>query len=64
MTEALLNIQGLHRSFGGVHAVNDVSFQVSSGLIKAGHRTERCGQDHPVQPDRRHDPSGSRRSQT
>ena len=35
MTESLLNIRGLHRSFGGVHAVNDVSFQVTPGLIKA-----------------------------
>lgn len=32
---ALLEIENLHRHFGGLHAVGDVSFQVNSGQIKA-----------------------------
>lgn len=32
---ALLEIENLHRRFGGLHAVNDVSFQVQTGQIKA-----------------------------
>jgi branched-chain amino acid transport system ATP-binding protein len=32
---SLLEVQNLHRSFGGLHAVNDVSFSVSEGAIKA-----------------------------
>jgi branched-chain amino acid transport system ATP-binding protein len=35
MSDILLEIQGLHRSFGGVHAVRDVSFQVPAGAVKA-----------------------------
>lgn len=31
----LLEIQNVNRSFGGLHAVNDVSFNVESGMIKA-----------------------------
>jgi len=32
---ALLEIQNLNRRFGGLHAVNDVSFSVEQGMIKA-----------------------------
>jgi branched-chain amino acid transport system ATP-binding protein len=32
---ALLELRGLHKRFGGLHAVNDVSFGVERGLIKA-----------------------------
>jgi branched-chain amino acid transport system ATP-binding protein len=32
---ALLEIENLHRRFGGLHAVNDVSFAVQAGQIKA-----------------------------
>ncbi len=32
---ALLDISGLHKRFGGLHAVNDVSFSVTEGSIKA-----------------------------
>ncbi len=35
MSDILLETRGLHRSFGGVHAVKDVSFQVPAGVIKA-----------------------------
>lgn len=35
MTDVLLETKGLHRSFGGVHAVRDVSFHVPTGAIKA-----------------------------
>ncbi len=35
MAEALLETRNLHRSFGGVHAVKDVSFDVPRGAIKA-----------------------------
>lgn len=31
----LLEISGLHRSFGGLHAVNNVSFEVAQGSIHA-----------------------------
>ncbi len=31
----LLNVSGLHKHFGGLHAVNDVSFGVETGAIKA-----------------------------
>ena len=32
---ALLEIQNLNRHFGGLHAVNSVSFTVEQGMIKA-----------------------------
>lgn len=32
---ALLKISGLNKKFGGLHAVNDVSFSVNEGAIKA-----------------------------
>jgi branched-chain amino acid transport system ATP-binding protein len=35
MDKALLSTRNLHRSFGGVHAVKDVSFHVPAGAIKA-----------------------------
>ncbi|WP_028583914.1 ABC transporter ATP-binding protein [Desulfogranum mediterraneum] len=31
----MLDIQSLHKRFGGLHAVNEVSFSVESGLIKS-----------------------------
>ena len=31
----LLNVSRLHKHFGGLHAVNDVSFAVETGVIKA-----------------------------
>jgi branched-chain amino acid transport system ATP-binding protein len=34
MAETLLETKGLHRFFGGLHAVNDVSVTVSQGMIK------------------------------
>ncbi len=35
MDSVLLSARNLHRSFGGVHAVKDVSFSVPTGTIKA-----------------------------
>ena len=35
MSSVLLETKNLHRSFGGVHAVKDVTFHVPSGAIKA-----------------------------
>jgi len=32
---ALLEVSRLHKKFGGLHAVNDVSFAVDRGAIKA-----------------------------
>jgi branched-chain amino acid transport system ATP-binding protein len=32
---AFLEVSGLHKKFGGLHAVNDVSFAVAKGAIKA-----------------------------
>jgi branched-chain amino acid transport system ATP-binding protein len=34
MADVLLETKGLHRFFGGLHAVNDVSVTVSQGMIK------------------------------
>jgi branched-chain amino acid transport system ATP-binding protein len=34
MADALLETKGLHRFFGGLHAVNDVSINVQKGVIK------------------------------
>jgi len=34
MANALLETNGLHRFFGGLHAVNDVSINVQKGMIK------------------------------
>ena len=34
MANALLETKGLHRFFGGLHAVNDVSIDVQKGMIK------------------------------
>ncbi|MGE4559601.1 MAG: ABC transporter ATP-binding protein [Desulfobulbus sp.] len=31
----MLELQGVHKRFGGLHAVNDVSFKVATGSIKA-----------------------------
>lgn len=31
----MLELKSIHKKFGGLHAVNDVSFQVGSGVIKA-----------------------------
>lgn len=33
--EIMLELQGVHKRFGGLHAVNDVSFRVAAGSIKA-----------------------------
>ena len=33
--EIMLELQSVHKRFGGLHAVNDVSFQVAAGSIKA-----------------------------
>ena len=35
MHDSLLEVRNLHRSFGGLQAVKDVSFQVTRGTIKA-----------------------------
>jgi branched-chain amino acid transport system ATP-binding protein len=35
MADTLLETKGLHRYFGGLHAVNDVSIEVPRGAIKA-----------------------------
>lgn len=35
MTDVLLSARGLHKSFGGVHAVRDVSFDIPSGAVFA-----------------------------
>ena len=35
LQEAMLELKGVHKRFGGLHAVNDVSFNVPTGSIKA-----------------------------
>ena len=53
--------KGLSKSFGGLHAVRDVTLQDHAGRPQGHHRPERRRQDHAVQPDHRH-LSGSRRA--
>ena len=33
MTEPILRVDGVVKAFGGLHAVNDVSFEVGKGMI-------------------------------
>ena len=49
----MLSISNLSKSFGGVQAVQDVSFHGARRGDPLGHRAERRRQDHPVQPDQR-----------
>ena len=35
MSAPLLSVQGLHRWFGGLHVVDDVSFDCRPGIVKA-----------------------------
>ena len=46
---SLLRVQDLTKRFGGLVAVNDVSFDVEEGEILGRDRPERGRQDHPLQ---------------
>ena len=46
-------VEGLTKRFGGLVAVNDVSFEVAGGPSHVDRRTERRRQDDGVQPDHR-----------
>ena len=48
MGMAFLEIENLSRQFGGLMAVNDVSFQVEPGRDQGGYRPQWGGQDHPL----------------
>ena len=50
---SLLSLQTVTKIFGGLTAVNEVSFDVEQGSIAGAHRPQRRGQDHGVQPDAR-----------
>ena len=39
--EALLAVENVSLSFGGVRAINDVSFDIRKGEISRNHRSER-----------------------
>ena len=45
-------VENLGVRFGGVVAVDDVSFEVTQGEVYHHHRAERRRQDHDLQPDR------------
>ena len=50
-------VENLGVRFGGVLAVDDVSFEVSRGEVFTHHRPERRRQDHDLQPDQPHLPA-------
>ena len=49
----ILSVRGLSKSFGGLKAVQDVSFEVPKGVDPRHHRPERRRQDHGVQSAQR-----------
>ncbi len=51
--EPLLVVTGARKAFGGLVAVNDLSFEIRSGEILGPDRAQRRGQEHDVQPDQR-----------
>ena len=50
MADALV-IKGLNKRFGGLRAVQDVSFTVRENETTGADRPERRRQDHRIQPD-------------
>ena len=59
----LLRAHGLHKSFGGVRAVRDVSFERGGRLRLCHHRPERRRQIHDAQPDQRGLPAECRHAE-
>ena len=60
-----LVLQSVSKTFGGLRAVNDVSFSRAGAVDLRPHRPERRRQDHGVQPDHRRlhvRPTGDRAS--
>ena len=57
---ALLEVEGVRRSFGGLVAVDGVSLAVTAGPDQRRHRPQRRRQDHPVQHDLRPAQAGRR----
>ncbi len=49
LTRPLLSLRNVSKSFGGIHAVNDISFDVACGGERRPRRPERSRQDDPVQ---------------
>ncbi|MDD3461850.1 MAG: ATP-binding cassette domain-containing protein, partial [Mesotoga sp.] len=35
MPETVLKLEGIHKSFGGIHALKDVSFELAEGEVHA-----------------------------
>ncbi len=54
----VLDVKNLTKSFGGLVAVNDVSFHVRRGRDPRDHRPERRRQDDALQPHHRPDQAG------
>ena len=50
---ASLEVSGLRKAFGGLVAVDDISFTSQRGEIDRPDRPERLGQDHRAEPDLR-----------
>ena len=45
MTDNVLTISGIHKSFGGLQVIDDVSLDVRRGSRTASDRPERCRED-------------------
>ena len=50
---AMLEVSALRKAFGGLVAVDDLSFAVAARRDRRADRPERLGQDHGAQPDLR-----------
>ena len=50
---ALIEAEGVSKSFGGLQALTECSLSVPKGSIAGPDRTQRVGQDHAVQRDDR-----------
>ena len=53
MNDTLLRLEALSKSFGGLQAVSNLSFDVKAGTHHQPDRRQRRRQDHGVQPDHR-----------
>ena len=60
--DVILEVRNLSRSFGGLKAVQDVSFKLQAQRNSRHHRAQRRRQDHAVQPPQRLPAARQRRS--
>ena len=57
MGNEILKVQDLQKSFGGLRAIDSLSFVVTEGQIKSIIGPERGREDNPLQPDYRNLPA-------